>query len=124
MAEKTPQKDATRPKSRQSKAFVGVNSRAEALEKFKNNVVLGNPNNAGEIYDYMIAMGMTPAGDFMPPVKKRTMSYTGDSREYVKKRAENSRELLDKKAEGGKVTGYKDGGCVMSGRGGKYKGMK
>ena len=29
-----------------------------------------------------------------------------------------------KKAAGGMVTGYKNGGCVMSGRGGKYKGMK
>jgi hypothetical protein len=27
-----------------------------------------------------------------------------------------------KKAMGGMVKGYKDGGCVMSGRGGKYKG--
>lgn len=27
-----------------------------------------------------------------------------------------------KKAGGGMVKGYKDGGCVMSGRGGKYKG--
>jgi hypothetical protein len=28
-----------------------------------------------------------------------------------------------KKAMGGMVKGYKDGGCVMAGRGGKYKGM-
>jgi hypothetical protein len=28
-----------------------------------------------------------------------------------------------KKAMGGMVKGYKDGGCVMSGRGGKYKGQ-
>ena len=27
-----------------------------------------------------------------------------------------------KKAGGGMVKGYKDGGCVMAGRGGKYKG--
>lgn len=27
-----------------------------------------------------------------------------------------------KKAGGGMVTGYKNGGCVMSGRGSKYKG--
>jgi hypothetical protein len=27
-----------------------------------------------------------------------------------------------KKMMGGKVAGYKNGGCVMSGRGGKYKG--
>ena len=121
---KTTSKKATRPKSRPSKAFQGVNSRAEALKKFQDADLLGDPNFAGEVYDFAISTGMTPAGDFMPPVKKRTMSYTGDSREYVKKRAENSRELLDKKAEGGKVTGYKNGGCVMSGRGGKYKGMK
>lgn len=29
---------------------------------------------------------------------------------------------MAKKAGGGMVKGYKDGGCVMSGRGGKYKG--
>jgi hypothetical protein len=28
-----------------------------------------------------------------------------------------------KKAMGGMVKGYKDGGCVMAGRGGKYKGQ-
>ena len=29
---------------------------------------------------------------------------------------------MAKKAGGGMVKGYKDGGCVMAGRGGKYKG--
>jgi hypothetical protein len=29
-----------------------------------------------------------------------------------------------KKAMGGMVKGYKDGGCVMAGRGGSYKGQK
>jgi hypothetical protein len=30
----------------------------------------------------------------------------------------NAKKMMD----GGKVAGYKNGGCVMSGRGGKYKG--
>ena len=127
MAEKTTQKKVKKTAG----VNRGVNSRAEAIEKFKNYAILGSPNFAnfeGELADYTIAMGEIPVRGLLPPVKKRTGSYTGDSREYVKKRAEKSRELLDKlldkKAECGKVTGYKNGGCVMSGRGGKYKGMK
>ena len=122
---KTTPKKATRPKARPSNAFRGVNSRIEAGQKF-----IDTPSTKGSLTDVMLATLPALARDFMPPVKTRTTSYTDDSREYVKKRAGKSRELLDKiysssttkKAEGGKVTGYKDGGCVMSGRGSKYKG--
>lgn len=33
-------------------------------------------------------------------------------------------DYIEKKRKGGKVKGYKGGGCVMSGRGGSYKGMR
>jgi len=150
---KTAQKKSTRPKARPSKAFQGVNSRAEALKKFEDADLLGDPNFAGEIYDFVISTGMTPAGDFMPPVKNQKTSnrpmptssekYMDKSEKYmdktVKKAATGNYRApsiamkeaqqryegdVTRRASGGMVTGYKNGGCVMSGRGGKYKGMK
>ena len=37
-------------------------------------------------------------------------------------RARRAKKDASKMNMGGKVAGYKNGGCVMSGRGGKYKG--
>ena len=37
-------------------------------------------------------------------------------------RARRAKKDASKMMDGGKVAGYKNGGCVMSGRGGKYKG--
>ena len=37
-------------------------------------------------------------------------------------RARRAEKDASKKNMGGKVAGYKNGGCVMAGRGGKYKG--
>ena len=126
---KTTQKKSTRPKARPSKAFQGVNSRAEALKKFQDADLLGDPNFAGEIYDFAISTGMTPAGDFMPPVKNQKKAATGNFRNYNRAPSIDMKEAqqryegdVTRRASGGMVTGYKNGGCVMSGRGGKYKG--
>jgi hypothetical protein len=42
----------------------------------------------------------------------------------TQKKSTRPKARPSKAFQGGKVTGYKNGGCVMSGRGGKYKGMK
>ena len=34
------------------------------------------------------------------------------------------KDYIKKKAKGGKVRGYKGGGCVMAGRGGSFKGTR
>jgi hypothetical protein len=44
------------------------------------------------------------------------------SRVLAAKRARRAKKDASKMNMGGKVAGYKNGGCVMSGRGGKYKG--
>ena len=44
------------------------------------------------------------------------------SRVLAVKRARRAKKDASKMNMGGKVAGYKNGGCVMSGRGGKYKG--
>ena len=44
------------------------------------------------------------------------------SRVLAVKRARRAKKDASKMNMGGKVAGYKNGGCVMPGRGGKYKG--
>jgi hypothetical protein len=59
-------------------------------------------------------------------ILRRTSCWIYKNRNKLKKAKEkpkagpkgNDKKMMD----GGKVAGYKNGGCVMSGRGGKYKG--
>jgi hypothetical protein len=66
-----------------------------------------------------------PSKNDLGDIEKLLAGFT-KNRNNIKKTKEKPKAgpkgNVKKMMDGGKVAGYKNGGCVMSGRGGKYKG--
>jgi hypothetical protein len=112
---KTAPTKSTRPMPRPSEGRMGV-LRERAKETAEMNRLEGKITGGTE--SKAIAQDLKAASEDRQTPKKSGIRVTGSG---GKNPGANLKPMA-KKAGGGMVVGYKDGGCVMSGRGGKYKG--
>lgn len=111
---KTAVKKSIRPMPRPTEKRMGeLRERADEtarMERLEGLITGGTESKA-------IAQDLKAAREDNTPPKKSGIRVTGSG---GKKRGADLKPIVNK--AGGGMVGYKNGGCVMAGRGGKYKG--
>ena len=117
---KTAPKKSIRPMPRPSEERMGaLRDRADEAAKMKRlESLITDGTEAKALAQDLKAAGPVSDADVANAKKAMGIRVTGSG---GKKIGADLKPMV-KKAGGGMVMGYKNGGCVMSGRGGKYKG--